>query len=129
MESSDVDEPGCSICRSELESGEMPHLVNVFTKQVPSGDLSGLQRRVIQAPTDLTEVDGHVTYQNDFVYSCIECKAWWLVQYWEVQTPATQYSEFGERYRRDLPLSEAQVAVVSAAIKAGSKLAHDQFAQ
>jgi hypothetical protein len=122
-----VGKPGCWLCRHELESFEKPHLVNVFAKQLPGGDLSGLGRVVVQSPTCLTEVDGQVGYQNDFVYKCKECSAWWLLQYWEVDTPETAYEEFGHRYHRALPLSAAQVALIRVAVRSGKKLPHDQF--
>jgi hypothetical protein len=124
-----VRKPGCRLCRHDLESFEKPHLVNVFAKQLPGGDLSGLRRVVVQSPTRLTEVDGHVGYQNDLVYKCKECSACWLLQYWEVDTPETAYEEFGYRYWRTLPLSDAQVALIRVAVKSGKKLPHDQFVQ
>lgn len=124
-----VRKPGCRLCRHELETFEKPHLVNVFVKQLPAGDLSGLGRVVVQSPTRVTEVDGHVGYQNDFVYKCKKCGALWLLQYWEVDTPETEYQEFGHRYRRTLPLSNAQVALIRVAVKSGKKLPHDQFVQ
>jgi hypothetical protein len=112
-----------------VESLEMPHLVNVFAKQLPDGDLRGLRKVIVQSPAQLSEVDGQVGYQNDFVYKCKECSAWWLLQYWEVDTPETEDEEFGHRYQRTLPLSNAQVARVRVAVKSGRKLPHDQFVE
>ena len=120
-------EPGCDVCRRELESFEHPHLINVFATDVLGGDLSGLQRRVIQAPTQLDEANGHVTYQNDFVYQCTACRAFWLQQYWEVVTPEAAYEEFGHRYVRVLPLSLQQVALIRTTLESGGKLPHNQF--
>jgi hypothetical protein len=122
------DESGCDVCRGELENSGHDHLINVFATDSFGGDLSGLQRLVIQAPTQLDEADGRVTYQNDFVYQCTACQAFWLQQYWEVDTPETAYDEFGHRYVRVLPLSLQQVALIRTTLEAGGKLPHNQFA-
>jgi hypothetical protein len=126
--SADGSPPGCKVCRDELTSFEKPHLVNVFVRQLAGGDLSGLRRVVVQEPTSVSEPDGRITYQNDLVYRCTECKAWWLSQYWEVETPETEDDEFGHRYWRQLPLSSTQIALIRVAIKSGRKLQHDEFA-
>jgi hypothetical protein len=118
---------GCAVCSHELESFEKPHLINLFASNVPGGDLSGLARLVIEAPTHVSEANGRVTYQNDFVYQCTACEALWLQQYWEVDTPETAMEEFGHRYQRILPLSSRQVALIRAAVRSGRKLAHNQF--
>jgi hypothetical protein len=99
----------------------------VFSTDVPAGDLSGLGRIVIEAPSRVDEPDGRVTYQNDFIYRCSACHALWLQQYWEVDTPERQYQELGHRHSRVFPLSEEQVLFVRAALKSGRKLSHDQF--
>lgn len=118
---------GCDVCRGELEAFLKPHLENIFAGALPRGDLSGIGRRVMESPSQLMEVDGHVTYQNDFVYECKECHALWLQQYWEVETPETTFREFGHRYVRVLPISSSQVEDIWAAIRSARKLSHDEF--
>ena len=122
-------EPGCDACRPGASySPNREHLTNVFGEVVPGGDLSGLDRRVFETATAFDEPDGYVSYQNDLVYRCARCDALWLHQYWEVETEATQFKEFGVRYLRRLPLSPGQLALIEAALADGRRLPHDLFA-
>jgi hypothetical protein len=117
---------GCEVCIGELESLQHLHLTNVFLHEVPNGDL---KRVVIESPTQI-EPDGQLTYQNDFVYRCAVCGTTWLQQYWEVDTPETMRRdpEWGHRHWREIPLTDAEVSAIRAALKSGQKLRHDEFA-
>lgn len=117
---------GCELCRDESLRFDTAHFRNVFMEATPNGDLSTLRRLVIQAPV-LEEPNARVTYMNDFVYQCETCQAFWLQQYWEVDTPETELEEFGDRYQRVLPLTAEQVATIRRALASGGKLPHDSF--
>jgi hypothetical protein len=99
-------------------------VTRVFLDEVPRGDLQGV---VIDSPTQI-EPGGRVSYQNDFVYRCAVFGATWLEQYWEVDTPETEAQEWGIRHWREIPLTDAQVSAIRAALKSGQKLRHDEFA-
>lgn len=100
---------------------------NVFESQDDNGDLSGLERGVIQPPEELHEPGGHVSYMNDFVYECSECGSDWLTQYWEVETAETELEEWGHRNWRAVPLSPSQLESIKRALRSGTKLRHDEF--
>lgn len=76
------------------------------------------------APTE----PGHsVSYQNDMLYRCPACGTVWLSQFWEIDTPETQYEEWGITSKVRTPLASEDLVVIEDAISSGDRLAHDTF--
>ena len=65
--------PGCKVCGRELESFEKPHLEDVFATREPCAS------RVFEYPTQLASPKGRISYRNDNVLRCKECRAFYVL--------------------------------------------------
>lgn len=67
------------------------------------------------------------TYQNDLLHQCTSCGAMWLQQYWECDTPETEFEEFGVRHWSWSLLDAGQVSAIDSALDSGQLLPHGHF--
>jgi hypothetical protein len=67
------------------------------------------------------------SYQNDLLFRCPKCGTAWLLQYWEIETPDTEFEEWGIRNSEWTRLTAEDVTEINSALASGTLLPQVRF--